>query len=81
MTEVLTDAAYERFEAMDARLRSGLQDVIDRHGLPCHTVGLGSKGCVVFSSEPLHEYRDYAAGVDEELSVLAWLYHMNHGSS
>jgi glutamate-1-semialdehyde 2,1-aminomutase len=78
MTEVLTDTAYERFEAMDAHLRADLQDVIDRHGLPCHTVGLGAKGCVVFATEPLHEYRDYAIGVDEELSVLAWLYHMNH---
>ena len=45
----------------------------------CHTVGLGSKGCVVFSSEPLYEYRDYATKVDEELSTLSWLYHMNHG--
>ena len=37
------------------------------------------KGCVVFSSEPLYEYRDYATKVDEELSTLSWLYHMNHG--
>ena len=41
--------------------------------------GPGSKGCVVFSSEPLYEYRDYATKVDEELSTLSWLYHMNHG--
>ena len=38
-----------------------------------------AKGCVVFSREPLYEYRDYATKVDEELSTLAWLYHMNHG--
>ena len=63
----------------NARLRAGLDDVIERYGLPCHTVGLGRKGCVVFSSEPLYEYRDYATKVDEELSTLAWLYHMNHG--
>jgi len=79
LTEVLDAAAYERFEAMDARLRGGLEDVIERYGLPCHTIGLGSKGCVVFSAEPLYEYRDYATKVDEELSTLAWLYHMNHG--
>ena len=40
---------------------------------------MGSKGCVVFSSDPLYEYRDYATKVDEELSALSWLYHMNHG--
>ncbi|MDP9344242.1 MAG: aspartate aminotransferase family protein [Actinomycetota bacterium] len=79
LTEVLTPAAYTRFEAMDARLRGALDDVIERHGLPCHTMGLGAKGCVVFSSERLYEYRDYVAKVDEELSTLSWLYHMNHG--
>src|SRR4051795_11509054 len=79
LTEVLTAEAYAGFEQRDARLRAGLDDVIERYGLPCHTVGLGSKGCVVFSSEPLYEYRDYATKVDEELSTLSWLYHMNHG--
>ena len=79
LTEVLTPAAYERFEQMNARLLAGLDDVIARYGLPCHTVGIASKGCVVFASEPLREYRDYATKVDAELSTLAWLYHMNHG--
>ena len=79
LTEVLTPQAYERFEAMDGRLRGALDEIIERHHLPCHTMGLGSKGCVVFSSERLYEYRDYAAKVDEELSTLSWLYHMNHG--
>src|SRR3954447_5237471 len=79
LTEVLTAEAYAGFEQRDARLRAGLDDVIERYGLPCHTVGLGSRGCVVFSSEPLYEYRDYATKVDEELSTLSWLYHMNHG--
>jgi glutamate-1-semialdehyde 2,1-aminomutase len=79
LLEVLTDDAYARLEAMSDRLRQGLDDVIARHGLPCHTIGLAAKGCVVFSSERLYEYRDYATKVDEELSTLAWLYHMNHG--
>jgi glutamate-1-semialdehyde 2,1-aminomutase len=78
LTEVLTDEAYAGFEVRDARLRAGLDDVIERYGLPVHTVGLGAKGCVVFASEPLYEYRDYATKVDEELSTLSWLYHMNH---
>jgi glutamate-1-semialdehyde 2,1-aminomutase len=75
----MTEDAYARLEAMNERLLAGLDDVIARHGLPCHTVGLAAKGCVVFSSERLYEYRDYATKVDEELSTLAWLYHMNHG--
>jgi glutamate-1-semialdehyde 2,1-aminomutase len=79
LLEVLTDDAYAGLERMNERLLAGLDDVIARHGLPCHTVGLAAKGCVVFSAEPLYEYRDYATKVDEELSTLAWLYHMNHG--
>jgi glutamate-1-semialdehyde 2,1-aminomutase len=79
LVDVLDAGAYARFEEMDARLRAGLEDVIARYGLPCHTVGLGSKGCVVFSAEPLYEYRDYATKVDAELSELAWLHHMTSG--
>jgi glutamate-1-semialdehyde 2,1-aminomutase len=79
LLEVLTDDAYVHLEALNERLLHGLDDVIARHGLPCHTIGLAAKGCVVFSPERLYEYRDYATMVDAELSTLAWLYHMNHG--
>jgi glutamate-1-semialdehyde 2,1-aminomutase len=79
LLEVLTDEAYAALEAAGDRLLAALDDVIARYALPCHTVGLGAKGCVVFSPEPLYEYRDYATKVDEELSMLAWLYHMNRG--
>jgi glutamate-1-semialdehyde 2,1-aminomutase len=79
LLEVLTEEAYARFEAMNDRLLAGLDDVIERYGLPCHTMGLGAKGCVVFAPQRLYEYRDYATNVDAELSELAWLYHMNHG--
>jgi glutamate-1-semialdehyde 2,1-aminomutase len=79
LLEVLTDEAYATLQAKSERLLAGLDDVIARYGLPCHTIGLAAKGCVVFSPERLYEYRDYATKVDEELSTLAWLYHMNHG--
>jgi glutamate-1-semialdehyde 2,1-aminomutase len=79
LTTVLTDDVYERFEATNRSLLDGCQQIIDAHGLPAHTEGLGAKGCVVFSAERLYEYRDYLTKVDAELSRLAWLYHMNHG--
>ena len=50
-----------------------------RYGLPAYTEGLGAKGCVIFSPERMYEYRDYLTKVDDDLSTLAWLYHMNHG--
>jgi glutamate-1-semialdehyde 2,1-aminomutase len=79
LTKVLTDDVYERFEATNQRLLDGCQQIIDTYALPAYTEGIGAKGCVVFSPERLYEYRDYLTKVDEELSRLAWLYHMNHG--
>jgi glutamate-1-semialdehyde 2,1-aminomutase len=77
LTEVLTEAAYEQLEQANERLLRGCDEIIESYRLPCYTVGLGAKGCVVFSPEPIHEYRDYLTKVDEDLSTLAWLYHMN----
>jgi len=79
LTEVLTEDAYPKLEETNERLKAACQDVIDRYGLPAYTEGMGAKGCVIFSAEPLREYRDYLTKVDGELSTLAWLYHMNHG--
>ena len=79
LTEVLTDDAYDLLESTNDRLRRGCDEIIQRYGLPCYTVGIGAKGCVVFASEPMREYRDYLTKVDDDLSTLAWLYHMNHG--
>jgi glutamate-1-semialdehyde 2,1-aminomutase len=79
LTEVLTDDVYERFEATNRRLLEGCRQIIDDYGLPAYTEGMGAKGCVVFSPTRMSEYRDYLSDVDDELSTLAWLYHMNHG--
>jgi glutamate-1-semialdehyde 2,1-aminomutase len=79
LTEVLTEDAYPKLEETNERLKAACQEVIDRYGLPAYTEGMGAKGCVIFAPEPLREYRDYLTKVDEEVSTLAWLYHMNHG--
>lgn len=79
LCEVLTPAAYEQLEARNKTLLKGCDELIERYGLPCYTEGLGAKGCVIFSQEPIREYRDYLTKVDGELSTLAWLYHSNHG--
>ena len=79
LTEVLTDDVYEGLEAGNRELLDGCQRIIDAHGLPAYTEGIGAKGCVIFSPERMYEYRDYLTKVDDELSTLAWLYHMNHG--
>jgi glutamate-1-semialdehyde 2,1-aminomutase len=78
LTKVLTPDAYAKLESANDWLLGRCDEIISEYGLPCYTQGIGAKGCVVFSSEPLREYRDYLTKVDGELSTLAWLYHMNH---
>ncbi len=79
LIDVLTDDAYARLHAMNARLMAECERVIAAFDLPAHTVGMGSKGCVVMSTEPVLEYRDYLTKIHHELTDLAWLFHMNHG--
>src|SRR5215210_6925602 len=79
LVEVLTDEGYAKLHKLNERLMEGCERTIAEFGLPAHTVGMGAKGCVIFSSEPIREYRDYCTKIHHELTDLAWLYHMNHG--
>jgi glutamate-1-semialdehyde 2,1-aminomutase len=79
LTEVLTPDAYELIEAREERLLRSCQDVIERHGLPGYAVGIGAKGCVTFSPEPIVDYESFKAHQDVELADLSWLYNMNRG--
>jgi glutamate-1-semialdehyde 2,1-aminomutase len=79
LLEVLTDEGYAKLHKLNEDLMAGCDRIIAEYGLPAHTVGMGSKGCVVFSSEPIREYRDYLTKIHHDLTNLAWLYHMNNG--
>ena len=76
---MLTDDAYASLHALNERLMGECERVIAEYELPAHTVGMGSKGCVVMSTEPVLEYRDYLTKIHHELTDLAWLFHMNRG--
>src|SRR4051794_28068311 len=79
LLDVLTPEAYVALHAANDKLMAGCNRVIAEYGLPAHTVGLGSKGCVVMSETPVREYRDYLTVIHHDLTDLAWLYHMNNG--
>jgi glutamate-1-semialdehyde 2,1-aminomutase len=79
LLEVLTPGAYEHLDAIEARLLAGCNDVLERYGFPGYTVGIGAKGCVVFSPEPVVDYESFKEHQDGELADLAWLYNMNRG--
>ena len=58
---------------------AGCERVIAEYGLPAHTVGMGSKGCVVFSPSRCASTATTCTKIHHDLSDLAWLYHMNNG--
>ena len=53
-------------------------EIIDAAGLPAHTVQLGAKGCITFSTTPVRNYRDYKA-TDFDLAYAMWIYGINRG--
>jgi glutamate-1-semialdehyde 2,1-aminomutase len=78
LCEVATPAAYERIEALRQQAASGLQAAIDRNGLAAQVVSVGAKGCVVFTAEPVRDFRGFL-GIDDSFSHAHWLYQHNGG--
>jgi glutamate-1-semialdehyde 2,1-aminomutase len=79
LLEVLTPEAYDHLDLLNDHILRGCQDVIDRYGFPGDSIGIGSKGCVTFSSERIVDYESFKLNQDEGLADLAWLYNMNRG--
>lgn len=77
--EVLTPEGYDHLTALNDRIVSGCQAVVEKYDLPGYALGIGSKGCVTFSPTKIVDYETFKANQDEELSTLAWLWNMNHG--
>jgi glutamate-1-semialdehyde 2,1-aminomutase len=78
LCEVATAQAYERIERLRARAVAGLEAEIARDGLAAHVVSAGAKGCVVFSPEPIRDYRGFL-DVDDRYSQAHWLFQHNGG--
>jgi glutamate-1-semialdehyde 2,1-aminomutase len=79
LEQVLTADAYGHLDALNERILAGCEAVIERHRLPGYAVGIGSKGCVSFSSTPIVDYESFKANQDVPLTELAWLWNMNRG--
>ncbi|HEX7269636.1 MAG TPA: aminotransferase class III-fold pyridoxal phosphate-dependent enzyme, partial [Streptosporangiaceae bacterium] len=78
LCEVATEQAYERIERLRARAVTGLELQIARCGLAAHVVSAGAKGCVVFSPEPVRDYRGFLE-IDDRFSQAHWLFQHNGG--
>ena len=79
LLEVLTPDAYVLLDRLNERILAGCEEVIRTHNLPGYSVGVGSKGCVTFSTVPIVDYESFKANQDADLSELAWLFNMNRG--
>jgi glutamate-1-semialdehyde 2,1-aminomutase len=77
LDDVLTGDAYDRLEAIDDRLLAGCTAVSEKYRLPGYAVGIGSKGCVMFSPVKVTDYASFRRYQDAELTDLAWLYSVN----
>jgi glutamate-1-semialdehyde 2,1-aminomutase len=78
LCEVATAQAYERIDRLRTRAVTGLELEIARCGLAAHVVAAGAKGCVVFSPEPVRDYRGFL-DIDDRCSHAHWLFQHNGG--
>src|SRR6266567_5111100 len=78
LTKVATPEAYQRIDALARRAASGIEREIATAGLAAHVVTAGAKGCVVFSAQPVRDYRGFL-GIDDRYSHAHWLFQHNGG--
>jgi glutamate-1-semialdehyde 2,1-aminomutase len=78
LTEACTRENVEATVARNSRLVAACQDVIDRAGIPAHTVQFGAKGCITWSRDRVRNYRDYKA-TDFGLAFAQWIHGINRG--
>jgi glutamate-1-semialdehyde 2,1-aminomutase len=78
LTLVMDDAAYEHLEALRLRIKTGIDEIITKHGLPWHVTTAGAKGCITFLPNPTRNFRDFL-NVDGRLGQAHWLVQHNGG--
>jgi glutamate-1-semialdehyde 2,1-aminomutase len=76
--EVITPEAYRRIEALRALAVDGATQAIERYGLAARVVSVGAKGCIVFSPEPVRDFRGFHA-INDAYSHAHWLFQHNGG--
>ncbi|MGK2875131.1 MAG: aspartate aminotransferase family protein [Nocardioides sp.] len=79
LDQVLTPQAYAHLDHLNSRIVGGCQAIIDKYDLPGYAVGIGSKGCVTFSTEKVVDYESFKQNQDAALADLAWLFNLNRG--
>ncbi|HEU5419857.1 MAG TPA: aspartate aminotransferase family protein [Streptosporangiaceae bacterium] len=78
LCEVATPEAYERIEKLRLLAVDGLEREIARNGLQAQVVSVGAKGCVVFSDQPVRDFRGFR-GIQDAYSHAHWVFQHNGG--
>ncbi|MFT4232332.1 MAG: aspartate aminotransferase family protein [Leucobacter sp.] len=76
--QLITPEASQALEDLNNRTLDTIDEIIGEYELPAHTLGLGAKGCVTWSTAPVRNYRDYKA-TDFGVAELSWLWGVNRG--
>jgi glutamate-1-semialdehyde 2,1-aminomutase len=75
---LITPEVSARLSALNTHTLDQIDTIIDEFELPAHTLGVGAKGCVTWSTTPVRNYRDYKA-TDFGVAELSWLWGVNRG--
>jgi glutamate-1-semialdehyde aminotransferase len=79
LTEVLTEAAFERMIELGRRFEQAVAEQIDGHGLPWQVTRLGCRAEYMFAPERPRTGSQADAAIDTELDALMHLYMLNRG--
>jgi glutamate-1-semialdehyde 2,1-aminomutase len=79
LSEVLTDEAFERMEALAVRWTDGVQSVLRSTGAPWHVTRIGCRAEYAFSPRPPHDGAEAAAADDFPLQQYLHLHALNRG--
>ena len=77
--DVLTDDAFTRMSALCERFVEGVEETIDRHGMPWSIAALGARAEYRFAPQPPRTGAESAAAGDRELDECLHLFLLNRG--
>lgn len=78
LNDICTKDALEATIELNRNMLKQIDAIIAKYELPAHTVQLGAKGCITWSTTPVTNYRDYKA-TDFDLAFAQWIFGINRG--
>jgi glutamate-1-semialdehyde 2,1-aminomutase len=79
LRDVLTEDAYAHVDRLGERMARGYEDVMADHGIVGRVENVNSQGSVLFTDEPIENYRDWLEHIDYDLHENYWFSMVNQG--